>query len=198
MLPSPPAQDTHFHPSTEQLELLPSTDRDTPQPLPSTQKLVYVISKDSLSSGFYVFGQKVQNIDKNAYRQMFQALEPFRKEVVVDEPNKDFATVVKKFFCCYKKYQHKETLKDLRVPGMTVEEFWEDGDKDYTKLSWTMRRLHEWYYLACICVLQFIEGRIPEAVLMTQSFDLNVKLFKLHTIYRLKMLDITMTTVFCM
>jgi hypothetical protein len=40
-----------------------------------------------------------------------------------------------RIFCCYKKYQHKEPLKDLRVPGMTVEEFWEDGDKDYTKLS---------------------------------------------------------------
>jgi hypothetical protein len=39
---------------------------------------------------------------------MFQALEPFRKEVVVDGPNKDYATVVKNFFSCYKKYQHKE------------------------------------------------------------------------------------------
>jgi hypothetical protein len=126
MLPSPPAQDTHFHPSTEQLELLPSNDRETPQPLPSTQQLVYVIAKDSLSSGFYVFGQKVQNIDKNGYRQMFQAPKPFRKEVVVDEPNKDSVTVVKKFFSCYQKYQHKEPFKDLDVLGMTVEEFWED------------------------------------------------------------------------
>jgi hypothetical protein len=103
-------------------------------------------------------------------------------------------------------------LKDLGVPGMTVEEFWKDGDKDYTlfeygkplvtkqphtKLPWTMRRLHEWYYVACVCGLQFIEGHIPEAVFKSQSFDLNVELFELHTIYQLKMLDITMMTVFC-
>jgi hypothetical protein len=32
----------------------------------------------------------------------------------------------------YQKYQHNEPLKDLGVSVMTVEEFWEDGDKDYT------------------------------------------------------------------
>jgi hypothetical protein len=103
-------------------------------------------------------------------------------------------------------------LKDLGVPGMTVEEFWEDGDKDYslfeyekplvtkqahTNLSWTMTRLHERYYLACVCGLQFIECRIPEAVFKSQSFDLNVELFELHTIYRVKMLNITMMIFFC-
>jgi hypothetical protein len=41
----------------------------------------------------------------------------------VDEPSKDSVTAVKKFFSCYKKYQHKEPLKDLGVPGMTIEEF---------------------------------------------------------------------------
>jgi hypothetical protein len=60
-----------------------------------------------------------------------------------------------------------------------------------------MRRLHEWYYLACVCGLQFIEGRIPEVVFKSHSFDLNVELFKLHTIYRLRMLDISMITIFC-
>jgi hypothetical protein len=129
---------------------------------------------------------------------MFQAFEPFRKEVVVDEPNKDSTTTVSKKFSCYKKYQHKEALKKLGTLGMPVEEFWEDNDKDYnefeyektlvtkqahTKLSWPMMRLQEWYYLACICGLQFIEGRVPEAVFRCQSFELNVKLFKLHTIY---------------
>jgi hypothetical protein len=78
---------------------------------------------DSLSSGFYISGQKVQNIDKNACRQMFQALEPFIMGVVVDEPSKDSVTIVKKFFSCYKKYQNKEPLKDLGVLGMTVEKF---------------------------------------------------------------------------
>jgi hypothetical protein len=110
---------------------------------------------------------------------MFQALEPFKKEAVVDEPSKDIATVVSKFFSSHKKYKHKEPLNDLGFPGMTVEEFWEDGDKDYykfkygklliakqahAKLLWPMRRLHEWYYLACVCGLQFIEGHVPGAV----------------------------------
>jgi hypothetical protein len=96
---------------------------------------------------------------------------------------------------------------------MTVEEFWEDGGKDYnefeygkllvtkqshTKLSWATRRLQEWYYLACVCGLQFIEGCVPEVVFKSQSFDLNVKLFELHDIYQLRMLDITKMTVFCM
>jgi hypothetical protein len=67
---------------------------------------------------------------------MFQALEPFRKEVVVDEPSKDSTTVVSKNFSCYKKYQHKEPLKDLGIPGMTVEDFWEDGDKDYSEFEY--------------------------------------------------------------
>jgi hypothetical protein len=102
-------------------------------------------------------------------------------------------------------------LKDLGVPGMTVEEFWEDGDKDYnefeygksivtkqaqTKLMWPLRRLHEWYYLACVYHLQFIEGRVPEAVFRSPNFNLNVELFELHTIYRLRMLDVTMKTAF--
>jgi hypothetical protein len=29
---------------------------------------------------------------------------------------------------------------------------------------WLMRRLHEWYYLACVCGLQFIKGCIPEVI----------------------------------
>jgi hypothetical protein len=58
-------------------------------------------------------------------------------------------------------------------------------------------RLHEWYYLACVCGLQFIEGDIPEAVLKSQSFDINIELFELHTIYRLRMLDITMMIIMC-
>jgi hypothetical protein len=103
-------------------------------------------------------------------------------------------------------------LKDLGIPSMTVEEFWEDGDKDYNEfeyekplvtkqahanLLWPMRRLQKWYYLECVCGLQVIEGRVPEAVFKSQSFDLNIELFELHTIYRLRMLDITMMTIFC-
>jgi hypothetical protein len=134
------------------------------------------------------------------------------KEVAVDEPSKDTTTTVLKFFSCHKKYQHHEPLKDLGIPGMTIEEFWEDSDKDYSefeygkvlvtrqvnaKLMWPLRRLHEWYYLACVCDLQFIEGHILEMVFKSRSFDLNIELFELHTIYQLRMLDITMLSVFC-
>jgi hypothetical protein len=90
--PPPPVKELHLHPSTKQLELQPRTNR-----APSTQQPVYEAAKDSSSSGFFVPGQKVQNIDKNACRKMFKALEPFRKEIVVDEPSKDNSTTVLKF-----------------------------------------------------------------------------------------------------
>jgi hypothetical protein len=206
MPPPPPVEDLHLHPSTKQPELPPSTD------IAPTQQLIYETTKDSSSSGFFVSGQKVQNIDRNTCRQMFKALEPFRNEVVVDEPSKDNATAVLKFFNCHQKYQHQELLKDLGIPSMTVEQFLEDVNKDHNefengnplvtkqvhaKLMWPLRRLHEWYYLACVCGLQFIEGRILEAVFKSQSFDINIKMFKLHTIYRLRMIDITMITIMC-
>jgi hypothetical protein len=142
---------------------------------------------------------------------MFKALEPFRKEVVVDEPSKDNVTAMLNFFSYHKKFQHQEPLKDLGILGMTVEEFLKDGDKDHNefkygkplvtkqvhaKLMWPLRR-HEWYYIACVCGLQFIEGHIPEAVFKSRSFDLNNKMFELHTIYQLRMLNITMMTVMC-
>jgi hypothetical protein len=120
-----------LHPSTKQPKLPPSTDR-----APPTQQPIYETAHDSSSSGFFVSRQKVQDIDKNACRQMFKALEPFRKEVVVDEPSMDNATAVLKFFSCHKKYQHQEPLKDLGIPGMTIEEFWEDGDKDHNEFEY--------------------------------------------------------------
>jgi hypothetical protein len=102
MPPPPPVEDLHLHPSTKQPELPPSTDR-----APPTQQLVYETAKDSLSSAFFVFGQKVHNIDKNTCRQMFKALESFRKEVLVDETSKDNATAVLKFFSCHKNINTK-------------------------------------------------------------------------------------------
>jgi hypothetical protein len=83
----------------------------------------------------------------------------------VDEPNTNSKTVVEKFYDGLKNYKIKKPLEDLVVPGMTVKEFWQHGDKDYTKfeygkpsvpkhvhlkLSWIMRKFHEWYYLACV------------------------------------------------
>jgi hypothetical protein len=53
------------------------------------------------------------------------------------------------------------------------------------------------YYLACICGFQFIEGRIPEEIFKSRSFDLNIKMFELHAVYQLRMLDISMMTITC-
>jgi hypothetical protein len=103
---------------------------------PSAHHPIFEAAKDSSSSDFFVSGQIVQNIDENTCRQMFKSLELFRNEVVVDEPSKDNATVVLKFSSCHKKYQHQEPLKDIGIPSMTVEEFWEDGDKDYNQFEY--------------------------------------------------------------
>jgi hypothetical protein len=73
--------------------------------------------------------------------------------------------------------------------------WWFFFQRVHAKFMWAMRRLHEWYYLACVCGLQFIEGRIHEEVFKSRSFDLNIEMFELHTIYRLGMLNITMMTV---
>jgi hypothetical protein len=53
-----------------------------------------------------------------------------------DEPSKDNVTAVLKLFSCDKKYQHQEPLKDLGIPGMTVEEFWKDGDKYHNEFEY--------------------------------------------------------------
>jgi hypothetical protein len=55
---------------------------------------------------------------------------------VVDEPSKDDATTVSKIFSCYEKYQCMEPLKDLGTPSMTIEEFWEDGDKYHNEFEY--------------------------------------------------------------
>jgi hypothetical protein len=54
MPPPPLVEDISLHPSTKQPELQPSTDR-----LPLAQQLIYEAPKDSSSSGFFVFRQKV-------------------------------------------------------------------------------------------------------------------------------------------
>jgi hypothetical protein len=88
--------------------------------------------------------------------------------------------------------------------------FCQHGDKDirefeygkllvpkhvHQKLPCIMQKLHEWYYLACVYGLNFIEAKISGDIFNTSIFDLNVKLAELHTIYRLQMLDIAMMTV---
>jgi hypothetical protein len=131
----------------------------------------------------------------------------------VDEPSKDPKTIVEKFYDDLKNYKTKKPLEDSAVEGMIVKEFLEYGGKDYRefqygkplvpkdvhlKLLWIMKKFHEWYYLACVYGLNFVEAKIPRDIFNTLNFDLNVKNAKLHTIYRLQMLNITMMTVWCM
>jgi hypothetical protein len=61
-----------------------------------------------------------------------------------------------------------------------------------------MQKLHEWHYLSCVYGLNFIEAEIPEYIFYTSDFDLHIELAELYTIFHLKMLDITMMSVWCM
>jgi hypothetical protein len=65
----------------------------------------------------------------------------------------------------------------------------------HLKLPWIIQKFHEWYYLAYVYGLNFVEAKIPRDIFNTLDFDLNVKLAKLHTIYHLQILNITMMIV---
>jgi hypothetical protein len=136
-----------------------------------------------------------------------------KQDAIVDEPSKDHKTIVEKFYDCLKNYKIKKPLENFAVEGMTVEEFWQHDDKDYRefeyaklvvpkyvhlKFSWIIQKFHEWYFLACVYELNFVEAKISGDIFNTLDFDLNVELAELHTIFRPQMLDITMMTVWCM
>jgi hypothetical protein len=44
--------------------------------------------------------------------------------------------IVAKFLGGLKNYKHKKSLVDLAIPDMTVKEFWQHGNKDYTKFEY--------------------------------------------------------------
>jgi hypothetical protein len=135
---------------------------------------------------------------------------PKKQDAIVDEPNKDPNTVVEKFYDCLKNYKTKKPLEDLAIEGMTVEEFWQHGDKDYREFEYEkplvlkyvhlkfqliMQKFHKWYFLACVYGLNFVEATIPRDIFNTLDFDLNIELAELHAIFSLQMLNITMMIV---
>jgi hypothetical protein len=61
-----------------------------------------------------------------------------------------------------------------------------------------MEKFHKWYFLACVYGLNFIEAKNPRGIFKTSDFDLHVEIVELHTIYHLKMINISMMTVWCM
>jgi hypothetical protein len=65
----------------------------------------------------------------------------------------------------------------------------------HLKLLWSMQKFHEWYFLACVYGLNFVEAKIPRDIFNTLDFDPNVDLAGPHTIYHLQMLDVTMMIV---
>jgi hypothetical protein len=73
--PPPPAQELKLHPSTEQLELLPSTDRESHKPHPFTQQPVFETDKDSSSSDFFWFlGKKFRTSIRTLVDKCFKLL----------------------------------------------------------------------------------------------------------------------------
>jgi hypothetical protein len=93
----------------------------------------------------------------------------------VDQNNKDPKTVVERYYDDLENYKTKKPLEDLATEGMTVEEFWQQGDKDYRnfeygkplvpkhvhlKFLWIMQKFHVWYFLACVYGFNFVEAKI--------------------------------------
>jgi hypothetical protein len=48
----------------------------------------------------------------------------------VDETSNDTKTVLDKFYDGLKNYKTKKLLEDMALVGMSVEEFWQHGNKD--------------------------------------------------------------------
>jgi hypothetical protein len=76
-----------------------------------------------------------------------------KQDATVNKTSKDPKTVLDKFYDGLKNYKTKKSLEDLALVGMSVEEFWQHGDKDirefeygkpivpkyvHLKLSWIM------------------------------------------------------------
>jgi hypothetical protein len=114
-----------------------------------------------------------------------------KQDAIVDEPNTNPKTIVEKFYGSLNTYKTEKPLEDLVIPGMIVKEFWQHGDKDYMefeyrkplvpkhvhlKFLWIMQKIHEWYYLACVYGLNFIEVKILGDIFNTLDFDLHVEL----------------------
>jgi hypothetical protein len=74
----------------------------------------------------------------------------------VDEPSKDPKTVVEKFYDCLKNYKTKKSLEDLVVEGVTVEEFWQNGDKDYREFEYGKPLVPKHVHLKFLWIMQKI------------------------------------------
>jgi hypothetical protein len=57
----------------------------------------------------------------------------------------------------------------------------------HLKFPWIIQKFYEWYYLACVYGLNFVEAKIPEDIFNTLDIDLNVELAELDTIYKMRL-----------
>ena len=109
----------------------------------------------------------------------------------------------------------QQMAKDADVAlSVTVKEFWEFSDylqpnyhygrplvsrATFKKLSPNMQKWHEWYFLACQYNITHITARVPAEVFNTTTdFELPVPIEEFHIIFNLKMMDVTMMTVWCL
>jgi hypothetical protein len=60
----------------------------------------------------------------------------------VHKPSIDISTVVGNFFGNLQKYQHKEPLHNLVVPGITIKEFWQHDVNDYIEFEYGKLLVH--------------------------------------------------------
>jgi hypothetical protein len=74
---------------------------------------------------------------------------PKKQDAIADEPNTDSATIVVKFLGGLKNYKHKKPLDDLVVPGMTVKEFLQHGNKDYTEFEYAKSLVSKHVHVKC-------------------------------------------------
>jgi hypothetical protein len=56
---------------------------------------------------------------------------------------------VGKFFGTLQKYQHKEPLEGLATPGTTIEEFWQNGNKDYMEFEYGKPLVQKQVHVNC-------------------------------------------------
>jgi hypothetical protein len=59
-----------------------------------------------------------------------------KQDAIVDQLSTNPKDVLEKIYACLKNYKHKKSLEDMAIPGLTVKEFLQHGDKDYKEFEY--------------------------------------------------------------
>jgi hypothetical protein len=65
----------------------------------------------------------------------------------LDEPRKYPRMVVERFYDGLNNYKTKKPVEDLALEGMTAEEFWQHGNKDYWEFEYGMPLVPKYVHL---------------------------------------------------